>query len=160
MKRFTSRIILCLFALSIYILIHGCVSKQNGLDSSSDGTNGALRYMGLEICREVKTDRMWQVTRGGLFPSLQEAEEYAESLELGGYNDWRLPTQDELFNLYYIYFWKNNGACVMNRKGEYWTAEDGREASPGHWITHFLCSPEHQFVNSPGKKGYVRAVRP
>ncbi len=160
MRYYPSRILFSLLVLSMYVFIHGCAAKQEKIDSSSDGTYGALRYVGQEICREAKTGRMWQVIKGGPFSSQREADEYVENLELGGYSDWRLPTEDELFNLHYIYFWEKNGACVMNRKGEYWTAADGREPTPGHWKTYFLCSPEHQFVHSPGKRGYVRAVRP
>ena len=160
MKRFAGRISHILLALSIITFLFGCGPKQNGTDTSGNGANTGLRYVDNEVCLEVRTGRMWQTVKGGSFSSLQEAEKYTQSLELGGYADWRLPTRDELFSLHYIFFWEKNGDCAMNRTGEYWSVSEGEKATPGHWETYFLCNPEYKYVNSLRKKGYVRAVRP
>jgi hypothetical protein len=45
------------------------------------------------------TGLMWEVVPMSGHLSYDEAVEYCENLELGGYDDWRLPTNKELFNL-------------------------------------------------------------
>jgi hypothetical protein len=160
MKWSASWILPIFITLLVNCFISGCVSRQNDMNPSGGETADKLQSTGTGICREAGTGRMWQVTRSKLFSSPQEAEEYAESLVLEGITDWRLPTQNELFDLYYIFFWEKNGACTMKLNGEYWIDAEEEGPSPGHWETEFLCSPVHRFVTSSRKKGYVRAVRP
>ena len=112
------------------------------------------------ICHEVQTNKMWQFIRDGPFSSVEEAERYAAELELGGYGDWRLPTKSELFNLYYLNYWKNDKSCEMNHRGDFWTVSKNRVPSLGHWEDYFLCGPNFKFVESFKDYGFVRAVRP
>lgn len=157
MKYVTTMTLLSLTVLSFLILSNGCAYKDRK-DSFVDETVGVLHDKGQGVCLNVRSGRMWQIERGGKFSSLKEAEQYAVNLQLGGYDDWRLPTKTELFDLYYIFFWKNNGDCSMKRTGEYWAFGKGR-ATLGHWETYLLCAPNHKYVKSLDTKGYVRAVR-
>lgn len=160
MKCLATRVLFCLLACSFFIFLYGCVTRQNGKDSSRDETNGVLQYEGEGICLNIRTGRMWQVERGGSFSSFQEAEQYAVNMKLGGHNDWRLPTRAELFDLHNIFYWEKNGNCAMNTTGDFWTASGKGEKPLGHWETYYLCGPEFKYSESLGTSGYVRAVRP
>lgn len=46
-----------------------------------------------------KTGLVWQKSDDGIKRTWAEAQEYANTLELGGYNLWRLPTIEELIGL-------------------------------------------------------------
>ena len=56
---------------------------------------------------------MWQTKRSEKFSSFKEAKEYVKNLELGGYNDWRLPTKDEFYKLCNIFEQKFEGDCLL-----------------------------------------------
>jgi Protein of unknown function (DUF1566) len=49
---------------------------------------------------DPKTKLMWTKKDNGLHVNWFSASEYAEHLRLGGYEDWRLPTVEELESLY------------------------------------------------------------
>jgi len=142
-----------LLYLSVCILIilnNGCVSKQNSLVKLKDQG----------ICKEITTGKMWQIDKGGKFTSLNEAESYATSLQLGGFNDWRVPTKDEYFQLHYLFSEGKNNDCAMNSNGDFWAISEGEEPTLGHWETYHLCGAEFKYVESLETTGYVRAVRP
>lgn len=141
------------------ILPAGCALNQNSLDSISGASNDILQDNGQGICLDLNSGKMWQLGRGGAFFSLQDAQQYAEDLQLGGYDDWRLPTKEELFDLHNRFFLKENGNCSMKRGGEYWSADKKGKPALGHWETYHLCGPGFKYVKSVGTKGYVRAIR-
>jgi len=155
------RIILCLLIIFMHTFLAGCAAKLGDGGSADPGTDGQLRDLGGgEICLEVRSGRMWQVAKSGSFSSPGEAELYAGELELGGYNDWRLPTREELLALYSLFFWKKNGNCSMSNTGEFWAVTRDGKPAPGHWETYYLCGPEQKYVEASGTPGSVRAVRP
>ena len=147
-----------LMALSFLFFSNGCASKER-TDSSMGDTDGVFQDKGQGVCLDVNSGIMWQVERGGKFSSLQEAKQYAENLQLGGHDDWRLPTKTELNDLHFVFYWKKNGNCNLKHTGEYWILNEGK-SSLGHWETYILCEPNFKYVKSLGTKGYVRAVRP
>jgi hypothetical protein len=59
-----------------------------GENSFIDNKNGTIM--------DSATGLMWQQSDSGRGVTWEEALKYAESLELGGYNDWRLPNSKEL----------------------------------------------------------------
>lgn len=144
------QLIVSAFIVCLTMTASGCAPKKTML----------LQTEGTEICEEIKSGKMWQKGKGGPFFTLQAAEQYAADLQLGGHNDWRLPSKEELFELYHIFFWKKNNSCDLNQNGEFWSvAKDGR-SSLGHWETYLLCDPEFNYVKSLKTSGYVRAIRP
>jgi len=154
-----SNLALYLFLIYVFVL-NGCAGQPDTSGSDVDKKDGLLLVMGENICQEVATSRMWQLSREGPFSSLEEANRYTGGLKLGGYDDWRLPTKSELFSLFYMHYWKNDGDCKMNHKGEFWVVSKGQEPSLGHWEDYFLCGPEFKFVKSFKEYGFVRAIRP
>ena len=160
MKRFTRIASIMMLVLTGFLCLHGCARRPGHEIPTHEDIKHALQHVSPAICVETKTERMWQVDRSKITYSPEDAKKYAAELRLGGYTDWRLPTRQELFSLYYINLWKKNGECSIKGTGEYWINREGSEAYPGHWETEFLCSPVHKFVKSVKLKGYVRAVRP
>ncbi|KAF2956245.1 DUF1566 domain-containing protein [Marinitoga sp. 38H-ov] len=49
---------------------------------------------------DLNTGLIWQKTPPSTGITWEEAYEYCENLELGGYDDWRLPTVKELFSIW------------------------------------------------------------
>ena len=139
-------------------LLQGCapVAKSD----SGQSTSGTLSAAGPDLCREAQSGKMWHTVRSGPFTTPQEAEQYVRELRHAGFDDWRLPTEHELLNLHYAFYWSQNGDCDMNTRGEYWYKSEFGETAPGHWETYELCSPEFKFVKSSKSLGYVRAIRP
>jgi hypothetical protein len=154
------RRLLCLLACVVLVLNQSCASRQKAADASTSVTDGELRAIGQEVCREVRSEKMWQVAKSGILSSQRDAERYAADLQLGGYDDWRLPTKDELFTLHCIFFRGENNDCAMNSDGEFWTDSGEGKQSLGHWETDYLCGPIFKYVESIRTKGHVRAVRP
>ncbi|MFK5976611.1 MAG: DUF1566 domain-containing protein [Sulfurovum sp.] len=82
----------------------------------------------------------------------KEAEKYAKNLRLGGYNDWRLPTKDELLNIY------NNKYKLKNIKDDYfWTSTTNREDSAQAWVVYFNSGNDRW--SNKTLSSFVRCVR-
>ena len=64
------------------------VNIEQAYEDNEDGT-----------ITDLNTGFMWEQTSEFNRISFDEAFEYVENLELGGYTDWRLPTIDELYSL-------------------------------------------------------------
>jgi len=60
-----------------------------------NGKGGLLN----EIITDTKTGLMWQKETAPRTYTWQEAVEYCKNLTLAGYDDWRLPTIEELFSI-------------------------------------------------------------
>jgi hypothetical protein len=143
----------CLAFLFVLLLCHGCTSKSS---TSNPQNNAKLVDTGKGVCRQ-DNGLLWQVGRSGEFSTFEEAREYVKNMELGGYNDWRLPTKDELYTLCDLFEQKLAGDCPMKPKGSYWS-KNGKEKA-GEWEAYPLCGG-HELRYIKSKSGRVRAVRP
>ncbi len=133
------------------LLFSGCAG-QSGQQSSA-----RLIAQGNGTCLDTRTGKVWQVGRSRNLNSLDSAKEYTETLDEGGYSDWRLPTVTELFDLYMIFDLHDNGDCTMEAEGTYWSDEPDLEGRVGTWELDDNCDAERQYI--PKKKGRVRAIR-
>ncbi|TWU32194.1 CotH kinase family protein [Novipirellula artificiosorum] len=70
-----------------------------GQDGQYDGVEFAFEENGDGTVMDLNTGLTWQQTPSDVSMSYEEALQYANSVELGGYDDWRLPTAKELFSL-------------------------------------------------------------
>jgi len=124
---------------------------------------------------DLNTDLMWQQTPSSADYTWQEAVNYCNNLELGGYGDWRMPSAKELFSISnfntgwpYIntsYFALASGQVTKDE--QYWTSnyyvgvtvEGGSNAAFGvnHVTGHIKAYSAEAFGPVGGK--YVRAVR-
>lgn len=142
---------LVLVLLAVLLSLHGCAGKSF--------KQARLQNLGNGICQDTVSGRMWQIEKSKMTTNLQDAEQYTRNLKLGGYNDWRLPTTNELFDLTYLFDLFQNGDCTLDREGNFWSREKDGEGKIGAWgITADQCDPARQYL--PGVRGHVRAVRP
>lgn len=148
------------FTLTYIFILSGCAVKTDTSATHDDKKEGLVSVNGEEVCQEVHTLKMWQFSKEGPFNSLEEADRFVEELKLGGYDDWRLPTKSELFNLFYLHYWNNDSTCMMNHAGDFWMVSESQAPDLGHWEGDLLCGPEYKFINSIKQHGYVRAIRP
>ncbi len=68
-----------------------------GQDAQYEGIEASFTDNGDGTITDNVTGLMWQQVPDSINMSWEEAKEYCENLELGGYDDWRLPTVKELF---------------------------------------------------------------
>ncbi|MGW8194363.1 MAG: hypothetical protein ACWGOX_08865 [Desulforhopalus sp.] len=109
--------------------------------------------------QEQQSGRMWQFDRSKKLETSEEVAHYLESINNGPYNDWRLPTKQELYDLFSIFDLKRNGEVKIRLEGDYWLSEkDKQNMYIGSWQIGDGCGPSRTFYS--GKRGYVRAVRP
>ncbi len=112
------------------------------------------------------TGLMWQQTDGGEM-TIERAVIYADTLVLGGYSDWRLPTVHESLSI--LNLQKNNPALDIafftNSGAEYWWTSD-KQANDATkiWCTNAGGGvgnhPKSETISAGGvKKFHVRAVR-
>ena len=74
---------------------------------------------------------MWQVGTSRKIESLADAKNYTANLKAGGYDDWRLPTVSELYDLYIIFDLHQNGDCQLKVEGTYWSDEPDLQGRVG-----------------------------
>lgn len=138
----------------LFLLLQGCATTSTSTNSSDfvDLNNGIFQVSGSGL--------MWQKERSHLLESKEEALQYVESLELGGFNDWRLPNPDEVLELHNIIdFGKaKEGDQGIFLKGNYWCALNEEDIVAGSWQDGDSCEITREYFTK--MKGYVRAVRP
>lgn len=139
-----------IFLALVFLSLPGCAGKSS--------RQARLQNLGNGICQDTVSGQMWQIEKTKMTTSLEGAQQYASTLRLGGYSDWRLPTVDELYDLNYLFDLFQNGDCALDRKGNYWSDEKNGEGKAGAWEISDQCDPERQYA--PSAKGYIRVVRP
>lgn len=148
-----TRINFFLIVSATFLLCQGCTSSSS---VRTPRDNAKLVDLGNGMCRQ-SNGLMWQVERTDVFTSGQEALAYVDGLSLGDYDDWRLPTKEELYDLCVLYDMKWAGDCPMRLKGSYWMQNGTSEA--GEWDAYPLCGgSDYQYFKT--RTGRVRAVRP
>lgn len=77
------------------------VEGQAYYGQDADYSNPVFSFTnnGNEIVTDNNTNLMWQQIPSDDQMTYEQAVEYCENLVLGGYDDWRLPTSKEMFNL-------------------------------------------------------------
>ena len=136
--------------LVAFLLLAGCAGQNSDarVQLSNDGT-----------MLDSKTGLMWQVVRSEqLFSSGAEAQAYASQLRLAGHDDWRLPTSQELWELYFANDYSMSGqlAKKVDLERSYWT-RDGDKVLAGYLEDGDDPGINRIFLDSD--KGFVRAVR-
>jgi Protein of unknown function (DUF1566) len=119
--------------------------------------DGRLLDLGNGTCQDMKTGQIWQQGTSKKISTLENANEYAKALTLGGYNDWRLPTVTELYDLHLTVDLHENGNCTLKSEGSYWSDEPDNKGRVGAWEMDDNCDPERQYT--PKNAGRIRAIR-
>ncbi len=109
---------------------------------------------------------MWQKSDGGEM-TYDQALNYTDTLTLGGFSDWRMPTVHELFSLHY--FEANNPALnttiFPKTTAEYWWSKDKQADNAANiWATNAGGGagqhPKTETLSAGGtRRFHVRAVR-
>lgn len=139
-----------LFILSIFLILQGCAFIGN--------QSPRLVVLQDGICQDTLSRVMWQIVKSERISNIEEARNYAQKQIIGGYDDWRLPTVFELYNLYYLHDVKAESECKLDLKGNFWSDEKDGEGMVGAWEIGDQCDPERDY--SPSKTGFVRLIRP
>lgn len=145
-----------------------------GQDSHYDGVQPSYLDNGDGTVTDLNTGLMWQQTPPSSGYGWEEAADYCESLELGDYDDWRLPTLKELFAIgdfsagwpYLDTTYFHIAGTTVSKDEQFWGAEDyvgvtveaGSDAAFGvnHGTGHIKAYPSGV---GPGGGKRVRAVR-
>ena len=117
-----------------------------------------LRTHSVEEFQDTARQRFWQVNRSKKIKTIEEVSAYLTTLNQGKYDDWRLPTKLELFQLFSDFDLKRNGNLKIRLEGSYWLLDDMGQAHVGAWEIGDQCGPSRTFYK--GKAGYLRAIRP
>lgn len=148
---------LFILGLACSLFLTSCTNSATTNDTTAPPTKVLLEDLGNGVCRELPSGLMWQIKESQKFSSLNEASEYADSLQLGGFDDWRLPTRDECLSFAELLEIKK-GTCPIKFKRAHWVSHR-KKSKAGYWEDYPLCGgSEFRWVK--GKKGSVRAVRP
>lgn len=124
--------------------------------SSSQGTR--LEDRGEYLCQQFPSGLMLYHKKSKIFSSWEEADQYAKSLEVGGFSDWRLPTKNECYQLVMLLEIKKHESCGLKKlKGHYWIQDQADKA--GQWEDVMLCGG-NEFYWVDSERGRAWAVRP
>ncbi|SHG92526.1 Lcl C-terminal domain-containing protein [Ferrimonas marina] len=151
----------------------GVEDHNYGQDSQFGGNDFELKDNGDGTVIDALTGLTWQQVPAAEGMSYQQAQEYVESLSLGGYDDWRLPSNKELFSISdFSHGWPYLDSEVFalaqehgGKDEQFWTEEyvgntmeGGSEAAFGinHSTGHIKAYPAA--IEGPMAKR-VRAVR-
>ena len=142
----------CLGLIVLMLVLAGCATQNNGragIQMNEDGT-----------MVDIRTSMMWQTVRSEKkLASAAEAESYVAGLKLAGFTDWRLPTSQEIWDLFFAndYTMKGQLAKQIKLEGSYWT-KDGDKILAGYLEDGSDPGINRYFYNTD--KAFVRAVRP
>lgn len=125
---------------------------------SLQAASPALQIQEEGIFTQAGNGMMWQMDRSKRLKTTQDVEVYLATLNSGKYNNWRLPTQQELFELFSLFDLKENGDVKIQLEGGYWLVGKNTEVEAGTWEIGDGCGPSRKYYTK--KAGYVRAVRP
>ena len=123
---------------------------------------------------DTQTNLLWASKDNGSNINWEDAKAFCENYEAAGYNDWRMPTKEELMSLYDRFIFGNNGyhlTKLITLTGSYpWTSNvQGSEALVvGFGKDRQMWFPEsvsHQSRNRVlpvrfGKEGKMTAAEP
>lgn len=148
-----------LFCITFVFLLFGCAATEKTADTQIKN-EPRLQKISDNICLDQITGLMWQMTLSKKsFSSWQEANQYVQELGIGGHNDWRLPTYDELYILHDLLEKRQNNNCEMKKEKAVWYKDNKGKIKAGYWATYITCGGvDYGFVKM--KHGDIRAIRP
>jgi uncharacterized protein DUF1566 len=146
-----------IFCASAAFLLTSCTGTTTTADGTAPRESVSLEDMGNGVCSQGISKLMWQIQKSKKFSTWDKANNYVNLLQLGGFDDWRLPTREEMLFLSELLMIKK-GACPITFKRAHWVNDKGNGVA-GFWEDYPLCGGS-EFLWVEGEKGSVRAVRP
>ena len=119
----------------------------------------SLHDLGNGICQDQDHGFMWQIIPSKKkFTDADDAAAYLDTLNLGGYHDWRLPTEAELTDLLSLISIQGNDDCRFPRLDKaFWLRDSHGKTLPARLEMECFCRGDFDLVKR--NKGQVRAVR-
>lgn len=143
-----------LFCLSVIVVM--ALTASTALTTQAHAGEAVLTSVSEDLFQNKRNGQMWQVQKSKRLRSQAEVTTYLNKLNTGKYQDWRLPTKQELYDLFSFFDLKLYGDVRIQLEGNYWLENDGMMA--GAWEIGDQCGPSRSFYTK--KTGYVRAIRP
>lgn len=145
MNRFSNLTLVSLLLVGVFITPAVSTAGEQVLSTISE-----------EIFQNSRNDQMWQMRKSKRFKNASSVVQYLNELNQGEYQDWRLPTKQELYKLFSDFDLKIHGDVRIRLEGNYWIENEGIQT--GTWEIGDQCGPSRTFYTK--KAGYVRAIRP
>lgn len=79
-----------------------------------------LTMISEEIFQNSRNGQMWQMRKSKRFKTTSSVEQYLIELNQGEYQDWRLPSKQELYELFSYFDLKLHGRVNVQLEGNYW----------------------------------------
>ncbi|MBS1113744.1 MAG: hypothetical protein H6Q92_1507, partial [Nitrospirae bacterium] len=109
---------------------------------------------------DTNTNLMWQREDDSISRTLFEADNYCQSMNLGGYTDWRLPSKRELTGILHYgqtYPSVDRSAFPNTKSSTYWTSTMMPCHDGDPWSVDFT-SGTYSYL-SPSTRAFTRCVR-
>jgi hypothetical protein len=106
---------------------------------------------------DTGTNLFWQQSPSNKTFTWEDANEHCRSLTLAGYNDWRLPTIDELKVLINKKYKPSIDPIFKCKSGWYWSSSTYVSNPNGAWYVTF--NDGYVYGGYKGYDYFVRAVR-
>ncbi len=131
-----------------------------GVRSGQSGSFDNLVINNDGTVTDSETGLMWQQGTGSAM-NWKESLAYCETLSLAGYEDWRLPTKEELRSI--ADYGKFNPAINTEyfpdtQSSDYWSATTSADFTTTTWCVNFSLGSDTSHGNKSGSR-YMRAVR-
>jgi len=141
--------------------LSGCMTSHH-TSPAEPHKNARMIESGDNICLDTNNGLMWQIRTSESFPSWNQAHQYTEQLDAAGFDDWRLPSYEELQILRQTIDLKRQGNCPIELKGSLWSGNTANTARAGFWDSEPLCGgPTYFFIKrASGSVIAVRSSRP
>lgn len=102
--------ILHLISVLLGIFIFSSITSAADNDNAKNGNRFVIDKT---TVTDTRTGLMWAAGDNGADISLVNGQAYCENYTGGGYDDWRLPTQDELATLFDLEAYKSSGYSIV-----------------------------------------------
>ena len=143
--------------ISLVLSLSFCTKTSETISDENYVGKVYLENKGNGICQQHPSELMWQAGKSQNFSNWEDANQYVNSLNLGGFEDWRLPTPEECLRLSQLIQTKKSD-CPMETGGNHWVSKTNN-IEVGQWESNVLCDgPIFRWTKD--KKGRVKAVRP
>jgi hypothetical protein len=87
-------------AIIVAAFLIGTFAAVKHVSAGEIGRDGRFIAYDNDTVIDTKTDLMWAAKDNGSEITWENAKSYCENYRVGGYSDWRMPTQNELASLY------------------------------------------------------------
>ncbi len=124
---------------------------SSGCKNDSVYTDKETGLMWQDVIYDDKSDGAYKKDKSACKAgSLSFAKNYCESSSMGGYNDWRLPTSNEMMALF-----EKEKVFKDNRDADFWTSTPAGKDK--QYVVYTVDG--YRYARDPQQSNYIRCVR-